>query len=83
MPLHEVPLFCAQVGFSIALTSFSMFMIWSDKSPQNTTVFLPILTGVAATWLPSPASSRSDPPGLLSVRANRPETALTVDDLPV
>ena len=93
----EVPLFCAQVGFSMVLASFSMYMIWSDRSPENTTVFLPILTGVAATWLPSPASSHGNRPGLLSTRASRPETGestpesgarLTappapVDDLPV
>ena len=53
----DAPRFACQVLFSILLSGFSMYMIISDRSSQTLSIFLPVLTGVTATWLPSPRST--------------------------
>lgn len=44
-------LFAVQAGVSVTSLAFAMYMLSSDRDPG---IYLPIITGVVASWLPAP-----------------------------
>lgn len=54
--MNAVAIFAMQVVVSVTLIAFSVGMLASGKG--DTAVYLPILSGVTATWLPNPSYPR-------------------------
>jgi hypothetical protein len=47
-------IFWTQLFFSVVAVSFAMTMIAVYPTPESTSIYLPILTGILSTWLPGP-----------------------------
>ena len=62
----EVPIFVMQVIVSFCLISLSIGMLVSGRG--DTSIYLPVLTSVTATWLPNPKA----PPSLFSNAVQQP-----------
>lgn len=67
--LSHVMFFCMQSGVSLLTMMFSIYMM--SKSQQNIQTFLPILTSVAAYWLPAPT-----PPATIANLLRPPKTSV-------
>jgi hypothetical protein len=55
--MHEIAIFTMQVAVSATLIVFSISMLVTGKG--ETSIYLPLLTGVTATWLPNPSPPKS------------------------
>jgi hypothetical protein len=69
-------LFPTQVFISISTIGFAMYMLAKGKDAG---VYLPIITGVTASWLPAPGSQSKSQQNMQSLSINSRESVSDIE----